>query len=112
LNDWALSGRWAVGPEAGILRSSGGKVVFRFHARDFNMVLGPSEYGSPIAFTVKVDGHAPLQDHGIDMDTDGRGVVTDSRMYQLIRQKGSIGNRTFEIDFRDPGVKAFSFTFG
>jgi thiol-disulfide isomerase/thioredoxin len=112
LNDWALSGSWLVGREAGILQSSGGKIVFRFHARDFNMVLGPAQAGRPIAFTVKVDGHAPLGDHGIDTAADGHGVVADSRLYQLIRQKGPIGNRTFEIDFQDPGVKAFSFTFG
>jgi thiol-disulfide isomerase/thioredoxin len=112
LNDWALGGSWVVGSEAGLLQSSGGKIVFRFHARDFNMVLGPAERGRPIRFTVKVDGHAPLQEHGIDTAADGHGVVTDSRLYQLIRQNGPIGNRAFEIDFRDPGVKAFSFTFG
>jgi len=30
----------------------------------------------------------------------------------LIRQSGEIEDRTFEIEFLDPGVEAYCFTFG
>jgi hypothetical protein len=46
------------------------------------------------------------------VDADGNGTVHDHRLYQLIRQKGSVEDRTFEIEFLDPGVQAFAFTFG
>jgi thiol-disulfide isomerase/thioredoxin len=112
LNSWALAGSWSVGPESGVLRSPGGKIVFRFHSRDVNMVLGAAGRGRPIRFVVKIDGHAPGPNHGVDSAADGHGAVIDPRLYQLVRQKGPIEDRTFEIDFRDAGVQAFSFTFG
>jgi AAHS family 3-hydroxyphenylpropionic acid transporter len=31
---------------------------------------------------------------------------------QLIRQPGPVGEHTFAIEFLDPGVRAYSFTFG
>jgi thioredoxin family protein len=43
---------------------------------------------------------------------DGTGEVRQPRMYQLVRQKGPIKDVTFEIEFLDPGVEAFSSTFG
>jgi hypothetical protein len=75
-------------------------------------VLGPSPDGKPIRFRVTVNGKAPGEDHGVDTDSDGNGTVTGERLYQLVRQKGSVQDRTFEIRFLDPGVRAYSFTFG
>ena len=112
LNNWALAGPWSVGPESGVLTSARGRIVFRFHSRDVNMVLGPVGNARPIRFVVKIDGHTPASNHGVDSAADGRGVVTHPRLYQLVRQKGPIQDRTFEIDFHDAGVQAFSFTFG
>jgi thiol-disulfide isomerase/thioredoxin len=111
-NEWALSGSWQVGPEYGLLRSAGGKIAFRFHARDLNMVLGTRTKGHPVRFTVTIDGHALGNDRGVDTAPDGRGVVTAPRLYQLVRQAGIIHDRTFQIEFDDPGVEAYSFTFG
>jgi hypothetical protein len=68
--------------------------------------------GKPVRFTVKLDGTAPGEDHGSDTDASGAGTVQDHRLYQLIRQKGPVEDRTFEIEFLDPGVQAFAFTFG
>jgi cytochrome c biogenesis protein CcdA/peroxiredoxin len=112
LNQWALGGTWKVGPESAVLQSSPGKIVFRFHARDLHLVLGPSQNGKPVRFTAKLDGTAPGEDHGSDTDASGAGMVQGHRLYQLIRQKGTVEDRTFEIDFLDPGVQAFAFTFG
>jgi thiol-disulfide isomerase/thioredoxin len=112
LNQWGLGGSWNVGAERATLESAPGKIVFRFHARDVHMVLGPSKNQAPIRFTVKVNGAAPGNDHGSDSTADGTGEIRQPRMYQLIRQKGPIQDATFEIDFLDPGVEAFSFTFG
>jgi cytochrome c biogenesis protein CcdA/thiol-disulfide isomerase/thioredoxin len=112
LNQWALGGSWKVGEESAVLESLPGKIVFRFHARDLHLVLGPTKNGKPIRFTVKLDGTPPGEDHGADTDASGAGTVPANRLYQLIRQKGPVEDRTFEIDFLDPGVQAFAFTFG
>jgi len=112
LNQWGLGGSWNATAESGTLESAPGKIVFRFHSRDLHMVLGPAKNGTPIRFKVMLNGAAPGDNHGSDSGPDGAGEVREPRMYQLIRQKGSIHDVTFEIEFLDPGVEAFSFTFG
>lgn len=112
LNQWGLSGSWNVGAESAVLEEAPGKITFRFHSRDLHMVLAPPKDGNPVRFKVRLDGGAPGQHHGVDSDADGSGEVRQPRMHQLIRQKGSIRDRTFEIEFLDPGIQGFSFTFG
>jgi thiol-disulfide isomerase/thioredoxin len=112
LNQWGLGGSWNVRAESSTLESAPGKIVFRFHSRDLHMVLGPAKNGTPVRFKVNLNGAAPGDDHGSDSSADGTGEVRQPRMYQLIRQKGRIKDVTFEIEFLDPGVEAFSFTFG
>jgi hypothetical protein len=112
LNQWRLAGNWTVGAEQATLNRSGGAVTYRFSARDLHLVLGPGASGRKVRFQVLVDGVAPGPDHGSDIDPDGNGTVTDTRLYQLVRQSGEVRERTFEIRFLDPGVEAFAFTFG
>lgn len=112
LNEWGLSGAWKVTNEHSALESEGGAIVYRFHARDLHLVLGPSTGGKPVRFRVTIDGKSPGNDHGVDIDADGNGTVTTERLYQLVRQKGTVEDRTFEIRFLDPGVQAYAFTFG
>jgi cytochrome c biogenesis protein CcdA/thiol-disulfide isomerase/thioredoxin len=112
LNQWALGGSWKVSPESAVLQAASGTVVFRFHARDLHLVLGPAKDGKPVRFRVKLDGAPPGEDHGGDTDANGAGTVEGHRLYQLIRQRGTIEDRTFLIEFLDPGVQAFAFTFG
>jgi hypothetical protein len=112
LNQWGLAGNWTDHAQVASLGSARGKIVYRFHARDVHLVLGPTPDGKPVRFRVKIDGKAPGANHGVDSDEQGAGTVTDHRLYQLIRQKDAIEDRTFEIEFLDPGVQAFAFTFG
>jgi thiol-disulfide isomerase/thioredoxin len=112
LNQWGLGGSWNAGAESDTLESAPGKIVFRFHSRDVHMVLGPAKNGTPVRFKVKLNGAAPGDDHGCDSSPDGAGEVREPRMYQLVRQRGPIEDVTFEIEFLDPGVGVFSFTFG
>ncbi len=112
LNEWGLDGKWVAHLQRAVLDSEGGKIVFRFHARDLHLVLGPTDLGKPVRFRVTIDGHAPGENHGVDTDAEGNGVVTDHRLYQLVRQTGAVMNHGFAIEFDDPGVQAFSFTFG
>jgi cytochrome c biogenesis protein CcdA/thiol-disulfide isomerase/thioredoxin len=112
LNEWALSGDWTIGKEDASLNEKGGRIVYRFHARDLHLVLGPGPDGAPVKFRVTLDGAAPGSSHGADVDADGQGTVTTQRLYQLIRQSGEITDHTFEIEFLDPGVQAYAFTFG
>ena len=112
LNQWALSGEWTVGEEAALLKKVGGRIAYRFHARDLNLVMGSEPAGRVVRFRVVIDGKPPGAVHGTDVDERGNGRVTEQRVYQLIRQSKPIVDRQFEIEFLDSGVKAFVFTFG
>lgn len=112
LNDWGLTGDWRVAAQYARLQRPAGRIVYRFHARDLHLVLGPAMDGKPVHFVIRIDGAAPGDAHGSDVAPDGSGVVTEERLYQLVRQKGSVTDHTFEIEFLDPGVQAYSFTFG
>ena len=112
LNHWGLSGSWNVNAESAVLQVVPGKIVFRFHSRDLNLVLAPAMDGKPVRFVVRLDGAAPGENSGVDTAPDGSGEIREPRLYQLIRQKGPIVDRTFEIDFLDLGVQALDFTFG
>jgi thiol-disulfide isomerase/thioredoxin len=111
LNQWALSGHWTVGEQVATLNEPGGRISFRFRARDLNLVLG-SEDGGAIRFLVLIDGEPPDGAQGVDVDERGNGTVGDARLYQLIRQSGPTTDRTFEITFLDAGLQAYVFTFG
>src|SRR5882757_662589 len=112
-NQWALTGKWTVDEEKGTLNNAHGSIVFRFQARDLHLVLGPGPSGKPVRFRVRLDGADPDASHGTDTDASGAGVVTDQRLYQLIRQPpGDIHRHTFTIEFLDAGVQAYAFTFG
>jgi thiol-disulfide isomerase/thioredoxin len=112
LNDWALSGDWTVERRAAVLNRAEGRIAFRFHARDVNLVMGPRPREMSVPFVVLVDGEPPAAAHGVDVDEQGRGTLSEQRLYQLIRERGSITDRTFEITFAVPGVEAYVFTFG
>jgi thiol-disulfide isomerase/thioredoxin len=111
LNEWALVGDWKTGPENVALEQAGGSIAFRFHARDAHLVLTPGAH-EPIPFRVLLDGEAPGPSHGVDVDEDGNGLLRDGRMYQLVRQRDGVRERTLEITFLEPGAEAYAFTFG
>jgi thiol-disulfide isomerase/thioredoxin len=111
LNQWALSGDWTIEGGKSVLNGSEGGIVFRFHARDVNLVMGPPQ-GESVPFRVRVDGEPPSDAHGLDVDEEGRGTLAQQRLYQLIREPGAIADRTFEITFEAPGAEAYCFTFG
>ena len=112
LNEWALSGTWTVAEDRVRLEQAGGRLAYRFHARDVNLIMGPATRGGAIRFRVFLDGTPPGAAHGLDVDVAGNGIANEQRMYQLIRQPGSIGDRDFEIEFEELGAEAFDFTFG
>ena len=112
LNDWALSGDWTVEKPLVALNKPNGRIVYRFHARDLHLVMGPAARGRSVRFRVLIDGKPPGAAHGGDVDEEGNGTVTEQRLYQLIRQAKPIADRQFEIEFLDSGVQAFAFTFG
>jgi thiol-disulfide isomerase/thioredoxin len=112
LNQWALGGDWTVQREAAVLNERNGRISYRFHARDLNLVMSPGAGGKSVRFRILIDGQAPGAAHGVDVDEQGNGTIAEPRMYQLIRQAEPIADRQFEIQFLDPGVEAFVFTFG
>jgi thiol-disulfide isomerase/thioredoxin len=112
LNQWSLAGDWSVQRQAAVLTGADGRITYRFHARDLNLVMAPAANGNAVRFRVLMDGQVPGPAHGIDVDAEGSGVVAEPRMYQLIRQPVAIAEHEFEIQFVDPGVQVFVFTFG
>jgi thiol-disulfide isomerase/thioredoxin len=112
LNHWALSGDWTVEKGFAALNKADGRIAYRFHARDVHLVMGSSSSTQPVRFRIKIDGAAPGADHGVDVDAEGMGRVREPRLYQLVRQSRAIADRTFEIEFLDPGARAYCFTFG
>jgi len=112
LNDWSLMGEWTVESRASVLNRADGRIVFRFHARDVNLVVGLRVRGASVPFRVFIDGEPPGDAHGLDVDEAGHGTVVQQRLYQLVRERGSITDRTFEITFLAPGAEAYVFTFG
>ncbi|MBD1867393.1 thioredoxin family protein [Leptolyngbya sp. FACHB-671] len=111
-NQWALSGDWTIGRQAIVLSQPGGRIVYRFHARDLHLVMGPSAPGTSVRFRLLIDGQPAVEARGLDVDERGEGTVTEQRLYQLVRQSEPIRDRQFEIEFLDAGVEAFAFTFG
>ena len=111
LNDWSLEGRWLVGKQDATLKSPSGAIAYRFHARDLHLVMGTWS-GIPIRFRVTIDGKPPGADAGVDVKPDGTGTIVGQRLYQLVRQKGQVRDRTVRVEFLDPGAQAFAFTFG
>jgi thiol-disulfide isomerase/thioredoxin len=112
LNHWTVSGDWTAKKDAIVLNKPNGRIAYRFHARDLHMVMGPAARGAPVRFRVLIDGKPPGPAHGVDVDEQGNGTVTEQRLYQLVRQPKPIVDRLFEIEFADPALEAFVFTFG
>jgi thiol-disulfide isomerase/thioredoxin len=111
-NHWALAGAWTVQRGAVVLNQAGGRILYRFQARDLHLVMAPAGRGTPVRFQVRLDGEPPGAAHGTDVDEQGDGTLTQPRLYQLLRQPGPVRERTFEVTFLDPGVHAYAFTFG
>jgi thiol-disulfide isomerase/thioredoxin len=112
VNQWALDGDWSVSTKAIRLKGANGRISYRFHARDIHLVMGSAPPGTTVRFRVLLDGQAPLAEHGVDVDAQGNGVALEPRLYQLIRQKRPIVDRTVAIEFLDMGIEAYSITFG
>jgi thiol-disulfide isomerase/thioredoxin len=112
LNEWTLSGVWTLAQHAAVTSGPGARIAFQFQARDVNLVMGPAARGMSVPFRVLLDGAAPGDARGFDVDDQGNGTLADQRLYQLIRQPGAVRERLVEIEFLDPGAEAYCFTFG
>jgi hypothetical protein len=112
LNEWTLVGDWTTGPRASVVHAPGGRIEFRFRARDAHLVMGPPARGETVPFRVLLDGEPPGDAHGGDVDADGRGTLAEQRLHGLIRQPGPIRDRTLSVIFEAPGAEAYCFTFG
>ena len=110
LNRWTRDGTWATRQDSVVLEDGAGTIAYRFRARDVNLIMGSMR--GEVPFRVLLDGEPPGTSHGADCDPDGRGVVSQSRLYQLVRLDDPLDEHTFEITFAAPGVAAFAFTFG
>jgi hypothetical protein len=94
------------------VNETGGRISFRFQARDVNLVMGPAVPGTSVPYRVRLNGEAPGEASGFDVDEDGRGTLADQRLHQLIRQSARIDESVVEIEFLEAGAEAYCFTFG
>jgi hypothetical protein len=111
VNHWSLDGEWTIGRENVVLRQPGGSIAYRFHARDAHLVLSPGARDT-IPFRLLLDGQIPGPSHGVDVDEDGNGMLRDGRLYQLVRERDTVRDRTLQMTFLEPGAEAYAFTFG
>jgi thiol-disulfide isomerase/thioredoxin len=112
LNEWAPSGTWTLAQHAAVATEPGGRIAFQFQARDVNLVMGPAARGTAVPFRVSLDGAAPGDARGFDVDDQGNGTLAEQRLHQLIRQTGPVTESRFEIEFLAAGAEAYCFTFG
>jgi thiol-disulfide isomerase/thioredoxin len=110
-NQWGLSGNWTLGPGKSVANEAEGRLAFRFHARDVNLVMSPPASG-PVAYRVLIDGEPPRDARGLDVDESGNGTLDRPRLHQLIREPRSIADRTVEITYLAKGVEIYCITFG
>jgi len=108
-NQWALSGRWQVGPEKIVAADQGAALRLNFKSSKVFLVLG-SASGKPVHVTVRLDGEPAGPNTG--KDAPGGVVTVDhNTLYELIDQK-SPKNGLLEIQSDTPGLEAYAFTFG
>ena len=112
LNHWALSGNWTIESRASVLNAAGGRIAVPLPCPRRPPRHGTACARRSVPFRVLVDGEPPGDAHGLDVDEQGHGTLAQQRLHQLIREPGSIADRTFEITFLAPGVEAYVFTFG
>jgi thiol-disulfide isomerase/thioredoxin len=112
LNTWSLAGNWTLAGHAVGSNRPGARIAFRFHARDVNLVVGPRTPGAEVPFQVFLDGRPVGEDRGTDVSERGAGVVSAQTTLQLVRQRGPVADRLFEIEFLEAGAEAFCLTFG
>ena len=98
-------------PEHVQLEQAGGSIAYRFHARDVHLVLASSP-DVPLPFRVLLDGEPPGTSCGVDVDEGGHGELRAARLYQLVRQRSAVRERTVQITFAERGARAYAFTFG
>jgi len=110
-NRWGTAGGWTIDGGRATLDAPEGSLACHFRARDAHLVLSPGGR-EPIPFQVFLDGEAPGEHHGTDVDAAGQGVLREGRLYHLIRQRGAVRETTFEIAFRRGGAEAYAITFG
>jgi len=114
LNQWSLGGQWTVQAERASLKPGPREDHLPFSCARLASRPRVGEPGDSRSLHRPAGWFITRKDHGMDIDASGRGVIQEQRLYQLIRQSNetSIRDRTFEIEFSDPGVQAFAFTFG
>ena len=110
LNHWALASDWTITARTAVPNQPGATLAYRFHARDLHCVIAPAR--TPARIRVRLDGQAPAAARGGDVNEEGNATLSAQRTYQLIRQSHPIVDRTCTIEFLDPGVEVYCFTFG
>ncbi len=112
-NQWTLGGMWNVAGEVrpGGRRPAGASPTVSARAT-CTCVLGPTQDGRPVRFRVRIDGQPPKDDHGSDTDAEGFGQVDAQRCTSSCASARPPPTALFEIEFLDPGVRAYAFTFG
>jgi thiol-disulfide isomerase/thioredoxin len=105
-----LEGEWRMERQYIELRKGTGRIVLHFTAGEVNLVMHPGPSGNA-AVTVLLDGKPVGSAHGADVGSDGVARFDGPGMIRLVA--GAARRRhVLTLVTNDPGVRAFSFTFG
>ena len=110
VNSFSFGGEWQVDSESSTTVSSS-EIEYNFTGNEVYLVMNPAATG---ASTVKVllDGKTiSAAQAGTDVVN---GVITldNDRLYNLVNLHGKAGQHKLILQFQNPGIQAFAFTFG
>ena len=101
-----LEGKWKNNPDNMELQSNNGSIILKYNSKSVNIVAGGK--GN---FTVTQDGKLITNDLSKDTSNDGKFVIDEQRLYNLVTNK-DYGEHTIEIDVKGEGFQIYTFTFG
>jgi len=108
LNELLLDGTWNIQPEYAMNTSRRATITFKYKAKDVFMVAAAE---LPATVTVRRDGELVVVAAGGDVDQASQVVIDQEQLYHLVAE-GEVGEHTLELIIQEPGLQAFTFTFG
>ena len=111
-NQFYLGGKWHIDQEYAETRSASSTLSYVFTASKAYIILSTAD-GKPADATVLIDGKPIMPNQaGVD-DKDGVIHIDSSRLYNFYSDpNGVAGQYRVDIIFSEPGVEAYTFTFG
>ena len=111
LNSLYLGGAWNFDPEYAEATQTGDSIEYQYKAKNVYFVAS-SENANGTRVKILIDGQ-PISSAmaGSDVAADGTVTIKDNRLYNLVADS-EYSEHTITIEVLDPGLDAYTFTFG